>query len=142
MSSFYRKIDFTFLLQLITFEPLELKQSYIPHLKVLMCGINSQSHQWRGCIFILCYTHLKLELLLHKIIFVTFLLASTVSEGSCREANKVLCLCCSKNTREPSVCVRFSDLYRDGCSAAKEAGMSLEPVQRVQLLPSISSNGC
>ena len=35
------KTDFTFLLWHINFEPLELKQSYIPHLKVLMCGINS-----------------------------------------------------------------------------------------------------
>ena len=35
------EIDFTFLLWLITFELLELKQSYIPHLKVLMCGIDA-----------------------------------------------------------------------------------------------------
>ena len=60
------KTDFTFLLWLITFEPLELKQSYIPHLKVLMCGINASEVQWCGCIFILHYTHQKLTLLLHK----------------------------------------------------------------------------
>ena len=60
------KTDFTFLLWLITFEPLDLKQSYIPHLKVLMCGINASGVQWCGCIFILHYTHQKLTLLLHK----------------------------------------------------------------------------
>ena len=38
---FLSRIDFTFILWLITFEPLELKQSYIPHLKVLMCGIDA-----------------------------------------------------------------------------------------------------
>ena len=38
---FNSKIDFTFLLWLITFELLELKQSYILHLKVLTCGINA-----------------------------------------------------------------------------------------------------
>ena len=66
MGSFHSKIDFTFLLMLISLEPLELKQSYIPHLKVLMCGINASSYQWCGCIFtLLCYTHLKLALLLH-----------------------------------------------------------------------------
>ena len=51
---------------LINFKSLELKQSYIPHLKVLVCGINASTSQWYGCIFILCYTHLKLALLLHK----------------------------------------------------------------------------
>ena len=35
------KIDFTFLLRLITFELLVLKLSYIPHLKVLICGIDA-----------------------------------------------------------------------------------------------------
>ena len=43
-----------------------MNQSYIPHLKVLVCGINSSSSQWCGYIFMLCYTHLKLALLLHK----------------------------------------------------------------------------
>ena len=38
---FNSKIDFTFLLWLITFELLELKQSYILHLKVLTCGIDA-----------------------------------------------------------------------------------------------------
>ena len=38
---FNSKIDFAFLLCLITFELLELKQSYILHLKVLMCSIDA-----------------------------------------------------------------------------------------------------
>ena len=63
---FNSKIDFTFLLWLMTFELLELKQSYILHFKVLTCGINALGAQWRSCIFILCYTYLKLALLLHK----------------------------------------------------------------------------
>ena len=66
MCSFHSKTGFTFLLYLITFESIELKQSVIPHLKVLVCGINAFSSQWCGCIFILCYTHLNLALLLHK----------------------------------------------------------------------------
>ena len=63
----------------MTFESFELKQRYIPHLKVLVCGINAFSSKWHGFIFILCYTHLNLALLLHKTVLVTFLLASTVS---------------------------------------------------------------
>ena len=37
---FLSKIDFAFILWLITYKPLKLKQSKIPHLKVLMCGID------------------------------------------------------------------------------------------------------
>ena len=48
------------------FEPLDINESYIPHLKVLVCGISASSSQWCGCIFILSYTHLNLALLLHK----------------------------------------------------------------------------
>ena len=46
--------------------PLEINQNYIPHLKVLGCGISASSSQWCGCIFIFSYTHLNLALLLHK----------------------------------------------------------------------------
>ena len=60
-------------LWLITFESLEMKQSYIPYLKVLLCGIIAFSCQWRGCIFTLCYIHLNFALLLHKIVLVMFL---------------------------------------------------------------------
>ena len=59
-------------------EPLDLKQSYIPQLKVLVCGINEYGFQLRGCIFMLCHTHMNLALVRHKIVLVTFLLGSTV----------------------------------------------------------------
>ena len=50
----------------------------MPHLKVLVCGINAYSFQLHVCIFMLCYTHLNLALLFHKTELVTFFLASTV----------------------------------------------------------------
>ena len=40
-SDFFSKTHGTFSLWLITFESLKQKQSYIPFLKVLMCGMNS-----------------------------------------------------------------------------------------------------
>ena len=49
---FLSKTGLTFLLWLITFEPLEQKQSYIPLLKVLMCGMNAQGAQQHTGIFI------------------------------------------------------------------------------------------
>ena len=64
---------------MITFEPLELKQSYKPHLKVLMCDINASSTQWHGHISIYCYTHPGSEMLLQKTALVTYLLASFVA---------------------------------------------------------------
>ena len=78
MFSFCSKTDFTFLLLTITFEPLEINQSYIPHLKVLVCGINASSSQCCSCIFTLCYTHLDLTLLLHKKGLVATGVATTV----------------------------------------------------------------
>ena len=63
---------------LITLKPLELKQNCMSHLKVLVCGIDAYSFQFHGCIFMLCYTHLNLALLLHKTVLVTFLLGSTL----------------------------------------------------------------
>ena len=44
----------------------QINQSYIPHLKVLVCVINASSSQWCGYIFMLYYNHLNLALLLHK----------------------------------------------------------------------------
>ena len=44
-----------------------------------MCGINASTSQWCGCIFILCYAHLKLALLLHKQGLVATGIATTVS---------------------------------------------------------------
>ena len=54
------------------------KYSYIPHLKVLMGGINAFSSQWCGCIFIMCYTLLKLVLLLHETVPLNFPSGTTV----------------------------------------------------------------
>ena len=64
--------------RLITFESLELKHSYIPHLKVLLCGIDASSPQWCDSVFIWCYTHLKLALLLHKTATAKYILQRTV----------------------------------------------------------------
>ena len=66
------------------FEPLELKQSYTPHLKVLVGGINASSSQWCGSIFIMCYTHLKLALLLHKTVLVNSPIGTTVAMLLCK----------------------------------------------------------
>ena len=50
----------------------------MPHLKVRVCGIDGSSSQWCGGIFILCYTYLKLALLLHKQGLVATGIATTV----------------------------------------------------------------
>ena len=60
------KSDFSFALLLVTFEPLDIQQSYIPLLKALMCGINAVGAQGSGCIFTLCHAPLKMAVLLHK----------------------------------------------------------------------------
>ena len=70
MSTFYTtflsKSDFSFALLQVTFEPLEVEQSYIPLLKALQCGINAVGAQGRGCSSLLCHAHLKMGVLLHK----------------------------------------------------------------------------
>ena len=70
MSTFYTtflsKSDFSFVLLLVTFEPLDIQQSYIPLLKALMCGINAVGAQGSGCMFTLCHAPLKMAVLLHK----------------------------------------------------------------------------
>ena len=60
------KSDFSFALLLVTFEPLDIQQSYIPLLKALMCGINAVGAQGSGCMFTLCHAPLKMGVLLHK----------------------------------------------------------------------------
>ena len=60
------KSDFSFALLLVTFEPLDIQQSYIPLLKALKCGINAVGAQGPGCSFSFCHAHLKIALLLHK----------------------------------------------------------------------------
>ena len=77
-SDFLSKTHDTFLLWLITFEPLKQKQSYIPLLKVLMCCMNAWGAQWHGGIFILQFTSLKIVLLLHKTALDNFPMATTV----------------------------------------------------------------
>ena len=54
-------------LNLVTFEPLEIQQSNVPHLKALKCGINAVGAQ--GCSFMSTYCHApeKIALLLHKL---------------------------------------------------------------------------
>ena len=70
MSTFYTtfpsKSDFSFVLLLVTFEPLEVDQSYIPFLKDLMFGINVVGAQGCSCISTFCHAPLKIALLLNK----------------------------------------------------------------------------
>ena len=84
MSTFYTtflsKSDFSFALLLVTFEPLDIQQSYIPLLKALMCGINAVGAQGSGCMFTLCHAPLKMAVLLHK------------TEKVCRVMNTAVCL--------------------------------------------------
>ena len=74
MSTFYTtflsKSDFSFALLLVTFEPLELEQIYIPLLKALMCGIIAVGAQGCGCMFTFCHAYLKMSVLLHKMAIV------------------------------------------------------------------------
>ena len=65
-TNFLSKSDFSFVLLLVTFEPLEVEQSYIPLLKALMCGNNPVGGQGCGCMSTFCHTPLKIALLLHK----------------------------------------------------------------------------
>ena len=56
----------TFLLWLITFEPIVLKQSFKTLLKMLMCGKDAFEAQWLGSIFTLLYTSLNMTVLPYK----------------------------------------------------------------------------
>ena len=67
---------------LVTFEPLEIEQSYIPLLKALMCGINTVGAQGSGCMFTLCHAPLKMALLLHKMASVCKQALMTLSQIS------------------------------------------------------------
>ena len=64
------KSDFSFALLLVTFELLEVEQSYIPLLKALMCGINAKEAQGCGCMFTFCHVYLKMGVLLLKMAIV------------------------------------------------------------------------
>ena len=63
---------------MVTFEPLEVEQSYIPLLKALMCGINAVEAQGCGCMFTFCHAYLKMGVLLHKMAIVCKRRAMTV----------------------------------------------------------------
>ena len=75
------KSDFSFALLLVTFELLEVEQSYIPLLKALMCGINAVGAQGCGCMFTFCHAPLKIALLLHKMANGPYSFSETVFNG-------------------------------------------------------------
>ena len=77
-SDLLSKLDFSFALLLVTFELLEVEQSYIPLLKALMCGINAVGAQGCGCMFTFCHAYLKMGVLLHKMAIVCKQRAMTV----------------------------------------------------------------
>ena len=81
------KSDFSFALLLVTFEPLDIQQSYIPLLKALKCGINAVGAQGRGCSSLLCHAHLKMGVLLHKQANGRFILILAVALSSVPEVH-------------------------------------------------------
>ena len=72
------KSDFSFALLLVTFELLEVEQSYIGLLKALMRGIIAVGAQGCSCIFTICHAYLKMGVLLHKMAIVCKRRAMTV----------------------------------------------------------------
>ena len=68
---------------MVTFEPLEVEQSYIPLLKALICGINVVGAQGCSCMSTFCHAPLKIALLLHKMANGPYSLSETVSNFSC-----------------------------------------------------------
>ena len=73
---------------LVTFELLEVEQSYIPLLKALMCGIDAVEAQGCGCMFTFCHAYLKMGVLLHKMAIVCKRRAMTVKPKN--ETNQIL----------------------------------------------------
>ena len=82
MSTFYTtflsKSDISFVLLLVTFEPLEVEQSYIPLFKALMCGIDVVGAHGCSCMSTFCHAPLKIVLLLHKMANGPYSLSETV----------------------------------------------------------------
>ena len=66
---------------MVTFEPLEVEQSYIPLLKALVCGINVVGAQGCGCMLTFCHASPKMTILLHKEATVRFDLILAVCNG-------------------------------------------------------------
>ena len=63
---------------MVTFEPLEMEQNYVPLLKALMCGINAGGAQGCACMLTFCHAPLKIAVLLHKMPKVPFVLVLAV----------------------------------------------------------------
>ena len=83
-TTFLSKLDFSFVLLLVSFEPLEIQQSNIPLVKALVCGINAVGAQWCGCMSTFCHTPLKMAVLLHKTANASHSFSGTVSGCSQR----------------------------------------------------------
>ena len=66
---------------MVTFEPLEVEQSYIPLLKALICGINVAAAKGCSCKSTFCHAPLKMALLLHKMENGPYSLSETVPEN-------------------------------------------------------------
>ena len=66
-STFLSKSGFSFALFLVTFEPLEIKQSNIPLLKALKCVNNAVGAQGCKSMSTSCHALEKITLLLHKL---------------------------------------------------------------------------
>ena len=102
MSTFYTtflskssKSDFSFVLLLTTFEPLEVEQSYIPLLKALMCGINAIGTQGCSCMSTFCHAPQKIALLLHKMANGPYSFSETVANMDiCYDEHKVFATLC------------------------------------------------
>ena len=77
-TTFLSKSDFLFVHLLVTFEPLEIEQSYVPLLKALMCGNNAVGAQGCSCMSTFCHAPLKIALLLHKMANGPYSLSETV----------------------------------------------------------------
>ena len=79
VSVFLSKADFWFAPVTVSFERLELEQSYIHYLKALKCSNNTSTRgQEHGCRFTMCHASLKMALLLHKVGLVKRPMSTTV----------------------------------------------------------------
>ena len=87
--------------RLVTFEPLEIYQSYIPFWKAQECGNNAWEAQGRGCMFMLRQTSVKMAVLLHKQASDRFHLLLTVCILRLRY---LTCWCCDVGMPTTTAC--------------------------------------
>ena len=75
---------------MVTFEPLEIYQSYIPFWKAQECGNNAWEAQGQSCMFILRQTSVKMAVLLHKQAKVPFIMIIAVytSHYNCKTSER------------------------------------------------------